>query len=291
MSSEYELTDKATFILALTKIKNVGAGKIAKFVKENNYDYEKCTFTAKSYFKISDNEYESNLKNAKSEIADNRTSNIGVICLLDDNYPKKLCECKKPVILLYYRGNVSLLFSKTITIIGTRKPTQTFIDQGTLLVKKLSKHGYTIVSGLAIGCDSVAHSTALDSGAPTIAVLPSSCDNIYPSNNVKLANRIVENNGLLISEYSVNSVFSKYNLVDRDRIQSILSDRLVVIQATDDGGSMIAVRRSLEDNKQVFALIGNELKLIDRYVDPSNDEDIALIDEEQKGVMKQTTLL
>ena len=291
MNSQYGLTDRAAFILTLTKIKNIGAGKIAKFVKDNNYDYEKCTFAAKSYFKINDAEYESYLKDAESEIKNNRSSNISVTCLLDDNYPKKLCECKKPVVLLFYKGNVSLLFSKTITIIGTRNPTQTFIDQGTLLVKKLSKHGYTIVSGLAIGCDSVAHSAALDSGAPTIAVLPSSCDKIYPPNNAKLANRIVENNGLLVSEYGVNSVFSKYNLVDRDRIQSILSSKIVVIQATDDGGSMIAVRRSLEDNKQVFALKGNELKLIDRYIDPFNDADIELIDEGQKRIMKQTTLL
>jgi len=125
-------------------------------------------------------------------------------------------------------------------------------------------------------------------GAPTVAVLPSPCDSIYLAANKGLAAEIVDNNGLLITEYGTGTEVSRYSLVDRDRIQSMLSKLLVVIQAADDGGSMIAVRRSLDDGKRVFALAGNDLKLIKDYIDPSHDSDMRVFD--VGHTVKQTTL-
>ena len=260
-------------IIALKKIKGVGPAKISKFVKKCRYNYEECLSSAPSFFKINDSLLDLNLKEAESEIILNTSVGTEAISLLDDEFPRKLCECEKPVVLLFYKGNISLISTRTVGVIGTRNPLPTFLEKGRILVKNLSERGYTVVSGLAIGCDTLAHTAALDYGAPTIAVLPSSCDDIYPSSNKKLANEIVEKNGLLISEYGAGSIFSKYNLPERDRIQSILSELLIVIQASDEGGSMIAVRRSLEDNKPVLALKGNDLKLIKQYIEPDDDVD------------------
>lgn len=266
--------DNARLIIALGMIKRVGPAKISSFVRKNGYDYDRCMRAAPKYFGITQKEFESYLEDAEADILSNNDKGSSVISLLDDGFPKSLCECSNPVVLLYYRGNIELLSSNNITVIGTRKPDREFVEKGFTLVSKLAEHGFTIVSGLALGCDTVAHEAALRFGAPTIAVLPTPCDKPYPNTNRELAEEIVRRNGLLISEYSAGTEFSKFHLTARDRIQSMLSEKLVVIQATDDGGSMIAVRRSVDDGKEVFALTGNRLGLIDLYINPESEADV-----------------
>ncbi len=278
------MTDKkgARLIIALRMIRGVGPAKIVSFIEKMGRDCNRCYNNVYSSFNISESKFKSLLTDADRVIENNTKAGIGTICLLDMGFPEKLYRCKNPVILLYYIGDIDLLRSKTITVIGTRKPDQSFVDKGTILVKKLAEMHYTIVSGLALGCDTMAHESALEFGAPTIAVLPSPCDDIYPKTNRELAEAIVRNSGLLITEYGSGTPFSKFHLTERDRIQSILSDRIIVIQATDDGGSMVAIRRSLNDKKKVFALIGNELKLIHDVVDPCNNQDLSVLTADSK---------
>ena len=114
----------------------------------------------------------------------------------------------------------------------------------------------------------------IDVKGKTIAVLPSSCDNIQPSSNRELANSILLNGGLLISEYSFGSKVSKYNFPRRDRIQSLLSSVVLIIQASDDSGTMIATKKSLKDGKFVYAIKGNQLTIVNRYIDVDSVEDL-----------------
>ena len=137
-----------------------------------------------------------------------------------------------------------------------------------------SKEGYVIVSGLALGCDSVAHRTCIETGGKTIAVLPASCDNIQPSSNKVLAEQIVKSGGLLISEYGTGTTVSKFNYPQRDRIQSLLSSSILIIQASDDSGTMIATRKNIKDGKLVYAIKGNNLKIVQRYVDVDSSEEL-----------------
>ena len=113
----------------------------------------------------------------------------------------------------------------------------------------------------------------------TIAVLPSSCDNPQPYSNKPLAEKIAKNGGLLISEYSSGTFVSKYNYPQRDRIQSLLSSVIVVIQSSNDGGTMIAVKKHIKDGKIVFAIKGNDLILIKDYIDSNSQEDLSLVEE------------
>ena len=268
------------FTLALSNINRWGPTKVADYVARHGYDLEECMNFLELELDSSDfDAFKENVKAAKSDLIANKEKHIRSISLFDEQFPKKLCESKDPVVHLYYVGEISLLSSKCITIIGTREPEEDFVKRGYKAAKYFADKGYTIVSGLALGCDTIGHKAALDSTAKTIAILPSSLDKVVPIQNRDLARDIAKNGGLVISEYSVLSTMNKFNYPQRDRIQSLLSNVSIVIQSTNDGGTMIAVRKSLKDGKKVYALKGNNLSLINDYFDSSNLEELKEIEE------------
>jgi DNA processing protein len=144
-----------------------------------------------------------------------------------------------------------------------------------MMTRFFVKQGYCIVSGLALGCDTVAHDECIKAGGKAIAVLPSPCDNPQPASNRLLADSIIESGGLLISEYGTGSPVTKYNFPRRDRIQSLLSDATVIIQANDQSGTMIAAKKSIQDGKRVAALSGNELTAVQDYIDETDIEGLS----------------
>ena len=263
------------FVLALCKIKGWGPSKVADYVLKHGVDFEQCKefleleLTGKELL-----EFNSNLVSARADLEANSYKRINFIDLFDKRFPSKLYDASEPVVYLYYVGDINLLNSKCITIIGTRNPDQSFVDDGRKIADFFAKQNVTIVSGLAIGCDTIAHQSALDANAPTIAILPSALDNVMPIQNRELARNIVKSGGLVISEYSILSKMNKFNYPQRDRIQSLLSNVVIIIQSTDDGGTMIAARKSLKDKKIVYALAGNHLELIDLYIDPNDEESL-----------------
>ena len=118
----------------------------------------------------------------------------------------------------------------------------------------------------------------LNEKGKTIAVLPSDCEKIYPASNKNLAKEIVDNDGLLISEYSVGEPMNKYNFARRDRIQSLLSSVVLIIQASNESGTMIATKKSIKDGKFVYAIEGNELALVRKYVNVDSEEELKEIE-------------
>lgn len=269
------------FVLALSSLKGWGATKVADYVIRRCYELSECLNFLE--FELSKEEialFKANISFAKKELADNAAKHIKSICLFDENFPKKLCECKDPVIHLYYVGDIKLLSSKCITVIGTRNPSEPFISNGYVAAKYFAEKGLTVVSGLAIGCDAIAHKATVDANGKTIAILPSSLDKIVPYQNRELARTIVKKGGLVISEYSVNSPMNKFNYPQRDRIQSILSNVTLVIQSEDNGGTMISVRKSLKENKKVYALEGNKLTLINNYISSESNANLDKIVEQ-----------
>lgn len=273
------MVSHSEFVLALSLIKRWGSAKVADYVAKHGYDLDECLNFLEIELEPSDfSMFKHNLKIARDELAANETKHIKSISLFDERFPKKLCESKEPVIHLYYVGDISLLSSKCITIIGTRKPDDDFAEKGYRVAKYFADRGYTIVSGLALGCDAIGHKAALDSKGKTIAILPSSLDKVVPTQHRELARDIVRNGGLVISEYSVTSTMNKFNYPQRDRIQSLLSPVSIVIQSTDDGGTMIAVKKSLKDGKRVFALEGNKLSIVSEYLNPDSEEGLKQIE-------------
>ena len=258
------------FVLALSMVNRWGATKVADYVARHGYDLGECINFLEIELESSDfSAYKRNLMAAKEELEANEVKHIKSISLFDEAFPKKLCEAKEPVVHLYYVGDINLLSSKCVAIIGTRTPNEPFISLGEKATKYLASKGLTVISGLALGCDTIAHRATLEVGGKTIAILPSSLDKVIPTQNRDLAREIVKNDGLVISEYSVTSTMNKFNYPQRDRIQSLLADSVLIVQSTDDGGTMIAAKKSLKDGKRVYAIEGNKLSLVDNYVDPS----------------------
>ena len=160
-------------------------------------------------------------------------------------------------IVVFYRGNLNLLnvYNKNIAVIGLLVPDENTEKTEQEVVSKLVKNGATIISGLALGCDSIAHKQALHSSGKTVAILPSSLDNILPSSNKELANEIVKNDGLLITEYyedirSKNELSSRYQ--ERDRLQALFSDSIILSASYaknnlgNDSGSRLAMGYAMD---------------------------------------------
>lgn len=180
---------------------------------------------------------------------------IGIVTILDEDYPKNLKNIYDAPIVLYYKGNKQLLNSnKIIAIVGCRNCTKYGENASIKLAYDLSKEGICIISGMAKGIDSAAHYGAFKEKGKTIAVLGTGLDRIYPSENIKLYNEILENGGLILTEYVIGTKVNKLNFPARNRIISGLSNGVIVVEAKEKSGTLITVDFALEQGKDVFAI-------------------------------------
>lgn len=180
--------------------------------------------------------------------------NIKIIKKEDNNYPKQLLRIKEPPQNLYVLGNESLLYNRSLAIVGSRNCSEYGIKYAKQFAKEIAQEGITIISGLALGIDSVAHEIAQKYKGKTIAVVGSGLNHIYPEENKELFYSILENGGCIISEYEPNEPIDMKKFPKRNRIISGLSDVVLVIEATYRSGSTITGRLALEQNKKVFCL-------------------------------------
>lgn len=185
--------------------------------------------------------------------------NIKTSVLGDENYPRLLTEIYDPPSLLYYKGELKQNDEFTIAIVGARKCT-TYGQQVTeQIVSDLVRSGLTIVSGLALGIDTLAHAACINHNGKTIAVLGTGVDkqSIYPATNKYLAEKIVGSGGAVISEFPIGTQPLRYNFPQRNRIISGLSLGTLVIEAGEKSGALITANCALEHNREVFAIPGN----------------------------------
>lgn len=160
----------------------------------------------------------------------------GFVALGDSNFPQHrgyVRDSEKPV-FLYYKGDISLLSieNKNISVIGLLNPKGDIEERERKIVAQFVKNGATIVSGLAFGCDSIAHQQALDSNGKTVAILPSPLNNILPARNKSLAFQIVEEGGLLVTEYGndfKNQMDLSNRYKERDRLQALFCNTIVLV--------------------------------------------------------------
>ncbi len=173
------------------------------------------------------------------------------------NLLKTIDETGKEAVPLYlfYKGDLSVAQRHAVAIIGTREPSPEGFAAGEFIAAQFAQYGFNIVSGLALGCDTAGHTGALSvPGGLTTAVLAHGLDTVYPSENKKLADAILENGGLLMSEYPIGMGVNRYNLVARDRLQVGLGDATIVIQTGIHGGTMHAVNATLQAKKPLFVV-------------------------------------
>lgn len=182
---------------------------------------------------------------------------IATVFLRDPRYPRLLREISDPPALLYVRGRgTKINLEKTIAVVGTRHVTGYGRAITIKLVTELAARGYTIVSGLAYGVDTVAHQAAITAGGKTIAVLGCGIDIIAPASNAKLYWDIVEGHGAVVSEIPPGVRTDKKRFVTRNRIISGLSLGVVVIEGGDKSGTLITARYAADQGREVFAVPG-----------------------------------
>lgn len=181
---------------------------------------------------------------------------IKFVSILSDAYSKMLSETISPPVMLYCKGDVSLLNSPCLAVVGTRRCTRYGKDVTAMFTREIAKAGITIVSGLCDGVDSVAHSTCLEVGGKTIAVLGGGLNNIYPATNTPLAENILSCGGLIISEYKPNVKPQRYYFPARNRIVAGISQGVLITEATEKSGSMHTKEYALENNRDLFVVPG-----------------------------------
>lgn len=189
-------------------------------------------------------------------------SNISAITYKNPNYSKYLLEIPSPPLVLYCKGNLKLLNTPSLAIVGTRRCTKYGKEITEKFSKEIAQNGITIVSGLADGVDSIAHRGALDVKGNTIAVIGSGFYHIYPATNIPLFEKIIENNGLVVTEYKPSEKPQTFHFPARNRIIAGLCKGTLITEAPVKSGSMITKDYAIEFNRDIYAICG---RLTDIY--------------------------
>ena len=194
---------------------------------------------------------------AEQELARAQAAGVKLLCLNDPGYPEPLKNIYDPPVVLYVRGDLQVLDSAGIAVVGTRHPTPYGMGMAERLACDLSAHGLIIFSGLARGVDSAAHRGAVQARGKTVGVLGTGVDVIYPRENKKLVEQMLELGGAIVSEFPMGTSPTPQNFPIRNRIISGLSAGVLVIEAGEYSGTRITARCALEQCREVFAVPGN----------------------------------
>lgn len=181
---------------------------------------------------------------------------VRVILYTDKEYPSLLREIEDAPVILYVKGEIKEEDRFSIAIVGSRNATSYGRFVAEKIAGELAESGFTIVSGMARGVDTIAHSSSLRAGGRTIAVMGSGIDLIYPPENKWLFDRI-SISGYVVTEFPPGTPPDKGNFPKRNRLISGLSLGVVVVEATEGSGALITARAALEQNREVFAIPGN----------------------------------
>lgn len=201
---------------------------------------------------------------AEQELAFCEKNGIRPLFFTDSDFPERLNrpECGDSPVLLYVMGRADLNAERTVSVVGTRRATAQGRDNTDRLVRDLKAYNTPIVSGLAYGIDTAAHTAALDHGLPTVAVLGHGLDRIYPPENRPLAKRILDAGGALVTEYPNGTAIHPKYFPARNRIIAAMGDATVVVEASEKGGALITAAIAAGYQRDVFALPG---RLTDTY--------------------------
>ncbi len=241
-------------IVAFKKILSFYAGDVSEARKKLRSDMETIGLNIKAQRSIF-KRYEGSTPDQYVDLLNQK--DVYALTLSNDKYPENLKQIYDPPLVLFCKGDADILNNdKKLAVIGTRKPTR----YGTMACEKvcdgLAANGVTIVSGMARGIDSLAHTAALKNNAPTIAVLGCGVDIVYPRENKKIYDEIIET-GVIISEYTVGMQPFPGFFPARNRIVSGLSHGVMVVEAADKSGTNITIDHAQSQGREVLAVPGN----------------------------------
>jgi DNA processing protein len=195
---------------------------------------------------------------AEKELERVRALRADVLVLDDGTYPALLREISDPPLTLYVKGAWSACLEEPcVAIVGSRHCSTYGQNAAAMLARDLAARGVTIISGLARGIDAAAHRGALEAGGRTVAVMGTGIDDVYPRDHRKLVDEILTKGGAIVSEFPLGTPPAPQNFPYRNRVISGLSLGVVIVEASENSGSLITARLALEQNREVFAVPGN----------------------------------
>ena len=248
------------YLIALNQIEKIGDRRIYELIKhyesvENIFEEKekniKELIEKKFKFKVNDFSKNEILDKAENIIKKSKEYGIGILSLFDKEYPFNLKQIDNPPYILYYKGDLKKLRRNSVSIVGTRNPTKESKKYAFDIASKLSALNITVVSGMAKGIDKEAHLGAISSLVNTVAVLGNGIDIVYPSENVKVYNKLIES-GIVISEFEVGRKPDRMNFPRRNRIISGLSYATIMVEASSKSGALITVDYALNQGREVY---------------------------------------
>lgn len=226
--------------------------RIADLFKDNPYKLPSELIDSEEALELSKKVFEL-IKELDSE------NNFGIRVYGSSDYPDKLRDAKNPIELLYYRGAWDLVHTRGVAVVGSRKPSREGILRCRKLSKQLVENGFTVISGLADGIDTIAHTTAIEAGGNTIAIIGTPITDYYPKKNKDLQNKIAKDH-LLISQIPILRYQKqdwRYNRVffpERNKTMSALSEATVIVEASETSGTLIQARAAFAQGRKLFIL-------------------------------------
>ena len=249
-----------TYLIALNQIEKIGDRRIYELIKhyeslesifEDKEKNLKELIEKKFKFKVNDFSKNEILDKAENIIKKSEEYGIEILSLFDKEYPFNLKQIDNPPYILYYKGDLKKLRRNSVSIVGTRNPTNESKKYAFDIASKLSALNITVVSGMAKGIDKEAHLGAISSLVNTAAVLGNGIDIVYPSENVKVYNKLIES-GIVVSEFEVGRKPDRMNFPRRNRIISGLSYATIMVEASSKSGALITVDYALNQGREVY---------------------------------------
>ncbi len=251
------------YILFFLKIQNIGSGTIFKLEEyfenlENAFcasdkDLKAFGFKKEEVEKIKKEKIKYSFE---KELEKYEKEKIKIVTYFDNNFPKNLKNIEQPPIIIFYKGELENI-KESIGVVGTRKPTEYGISVTKDFVEFFAKNKISIISGGASGIDSISHIAALKNKTRTVAVMGCGLDTYYPSSNKKMFEEIIDNDGVLLSEFPIGIKPIGKNFVIRNRLISGLSDGLLVVEAGEKSGTIITAGFANSQGRNVFVIPGS----------------------------------
>ncbi|MGN1201398.1 MAG: DNA-processing protein DprA [Candidatus Caccovivens sp.] len=251
--------DKLLVFMSMFEIANKKQERILEILSD--FSIENALRNSEVATILSQEEYHKMIESYDLRALDSMIENmfahdIQIITIFDDNYPNSLYDLPDRPLVLYAKGDLSLLDKKCFAVVGTRTPSNYGRIVTERFVETLALAGFVIVSGLGYGIDSIAHRKTLELGAKTISVIGSGFSNIYPAINTSLANEIAER-GLLLSEYPPSFKPKRYTFPRRNRIVAGISCGVLIPEASIKSGTIYTKDFAIDYGKDVFTVPGN----------------------------------
>lgn len=250
------------FLLILFQLPKIGRKTAISIINECDFDinsdsdFKQLIKGLPAKFNFSDLDMNNAFCKAESIMEKSEVAGIKLFSFFDDDYPPVLKKIDNPPLFINVKGDIQLLHKKIgVAIIGTRKPSPYGKKVGVRLGKVFGENGFNVVSGLAKGCDTYAHTGCLFEGhGITTAVMANGLDMVYPKENTELFKSILDAGGVAVSEYFAGTRGMRNYFVERDRIQAALSRAVIVIETDIEGGTMHTVKFSKKYGKLLACL-------------------------------------